>query len=120
MYFAKFLALAPLLSLASAGVAIVGFTDTGTCNSGVGETIITQDGQCTTFNTGYNGIQVAGGGSDSCFLQVFFDTACNDQSPSNIGPINNPNLGGCIGPFPVTGGGFSTPIRSGKLINCPT
>src|SRR3954451_16738130 len=70
-----------------------------TCNQGVGSTLLNVNGECVEFNVPYHAIEVAGGGSDSCFLQLFWGPNCQQQVPSNFGPINFSNLGGCTGPF---------------------
>ncbi|KAM7222749.1 hypothetical protein V8F06_001936 [Rhypophila decipiens] len=119
MMFNKALLLAPFSSLVSAGVYIAGFSD-NSCNSSVGGTLISTNGGCHVFDTPYNRIQAAGGGSDSCFIELFYNRDCTNWVPSRVGPVNNPNLGSCIGPFPVTGGGFASPVRSARIINCPT
>jgi hypothetical protein len=90
-----------------------------TCNQGLGGITLQTNGQCENFNIGFNGIQVAGGGSDSCFLQLYHGRDCQDFIETNIGPINDPNLSGCIGPFDINGSGF-TDVLSGRIINCPT
>lgn len=71
-----------------------------------------------SFNTGFTGIQVAGGGSDVCFLELFHDLACEDSIGTNLGPINDPNLSGCIGPFDKNSSRDPV-VRSGRIINCP-
>ncbi|KAF2110469.1 hypothetical protein BDV96DRAFT_604039 [Lophiotrema nucula] len=109
----------PLITGALAGVFVQGFNDPGSCNQGIGGTTITGNGNCVGFNTPYTAIQVAGGGSDSCFLQLYHEAGCQESINSNIGPINNPNLGGCIGPFDINGSSKKT-VKSGRLLNCPT
>ncbi|KUJ14901.1 uncharacterized protein LY89DRAFT_686508 [Mollisia scopiformis] len=118
--------LLPLISSAYAGVFIQGFSDGNTatagCQTGLGSVTIPQNGECVGFPAEWQGIQVAGGGSNECFLRIFQDDACQVDSETQIGPINDPNLGGCIGPFPFDEGGNTvfTGIGSGSLVNCPT
>jgi hypothetical protein len=73
------------------------------------------------------GVKVAGGiqGAARCVLQVFWEQGCpsDKKYTSGIGPINNPNLGGCLHSFPFQGpngiefwpGG---PMASFRLTDC--
>jgi hypothetical protein len=48
-------------------------------------------------------------------------SACLVESETRIGPLTDPNLGGCIGPFPFVQNGLEfIGIGSGKFVNCPS
>ncbi|KAH7128718.1 hypothetical protein B0J11DRAFT_578896 [Dendryphion nanum] len=119
MYLPKvFIGVIPFASTSLAAVFVAGFNDPRTCNQGVGGTLVSTNGNCVGFNTPYTAIQAAGGGSDSCFMEIFHEPGCVDFVGTRIGPINQPQLGGCIGPFNINGSPKRT-IKSARLVNCP-
>lgn len=103
-----------LAQAVSAGIFIAGYSNFP-CSNPVGNVTITQNNVCTTFSSRWFGIQVAGGGSQSCFLRVFRDLGCG-QFMNQIGPVSDLNLGSCIGPGT---GGIVEGAESALMVGCP-
>jgi hypothetical protein len=84
---------------------------------GVGSLTLTQNGACVSFPTLWNGIAVAGGGTESCDVHLFADRGCG-QLIGSIGPITDPNLGPCISGWNINGNPTDE-VAAAMMINCP-
>lgn len=104
--------------LVTAGVFIQGFGEQLVgCFNPVDSVTINTNGVCTPFKTRWFGAEYAGGGSQTCFIKFFTDVGCGAFIGTNVGPVDDVNLGGCVNPAVNNS---LTGAESAMIIGCPT
>lgn len=98
----------------SAGVFIQGFSDNN-CTFAVGSVTLTQNNQCLGFNRAWTSMRAAGGGSQTCLIDLFQDVGCGIHL-NRVGPISSVEEGTCFG---AANNGVVTTAESAVIVGCP-